>query len=211
MRIRGSNSSGQTLFLTFSVSKASLIVEGCGYQRVSSVFASWKGDACMKDTDHPTRHPRVHLGDRVSAQGSESYARQSAQNGRGMAACWAGATPLFATYPWPKDHRGRSSPPIGRAVKRLTDRGSSDAVFSRRVGRTSSFLLVFRNNRGRGEEHFTPVLHGDFIGHFTRSAAPWLGKSIRARSKKYRCCTHAGTMGGREQPYPLTHGASRVS
>ena len=51
--------------------------------------------------------------------------------------------------------------PIGRAVKtfRWTDRGSSDAVFSRRAGRTSSFHLVFLNNRGRGEELFTPLLH----------------------------------------------------
>ena len=110
MSIRGRNRSGQTLFLTFSVFKASLIVEGCGCQRVSSVFASWKGDGCMKDTDHPIRHPRVHLGDRASAQWSESYARQNAQDGRRMAACWAGATPLFATCAWPKDHRGRSSP-----------------------------------------------------------------------------------------------------
>jgi len=26
-----------------------------------------KGDWCMKDTDHPTSHPRVHHGDRGSA------------------------------------------------------------------------------------------------------------------------------------------------
>lgn len=31
----------------------------------------------MKDTDHPIRHHRVHLGDRASAQWSESYARQN--------------------------------------------------------------------------------------------------------------------------------------
>jgi len=50
--------------------------------------------------------------------------------------------------------------PIGRAVKTFrTDRSSSDAVFSRRAGRTSSFHLVFLNNRGRGEELFTPLLH----------------------------------------------------
>jgi hypothetical protein len=110
MRIRDRNSSGQTLFLTFPLSKASLIVEGRGCQRVSSVFASWKGDGCMKDTDHPIRHPCVHLGDRASAQRSESYARQNAQDGRGTAAYWAGATPLFATCAWPKDHWGRSSP-----------------------------------------------------------------------------------------------------
>ncbi len=124
MRIRGRNSSGQTLFLTFSVSKASLIVEGCGCQRVSSVFASWKGDGCMKDTDHSIRHPRVHLGDRASAQRSERYARLNAQDGCAMAPCWAGATPLFATCAWPKDHRGRSSP---------TDRTSGQTCF---VGQT---------------------------------------------------------------------------
>jgi hypothetical protein len=47
--------------------------------------------------------------------------------------------------------------PIGRAVK--TFRTDRDAVFSRRAGRTSSFHLVFLNNRGRGEELFTPLLH----------------------------------------------------
>jgi len=64
----------------------------------------------MKDTNHPIRHPRVHRGGRASAQRSESYVRQDAQDGRGMAPCWAGATPLFATGSWPKDHWGRSSP-----------------------------------------------------------------------------------------------------
>jgi hypothetical protein len=110
MRIRGRIHAGRTLFLTFSVFKASLIVEGCHWQRVSIAFPASKGDGCMKDTDHPIRHPRVHFGDRASAQRSESYARLNAQDGRGMAACWAGATPLFATGSWPKDRWGRSSP-----------------------------------------------------------------------------------------------------
>jgi hypothetical protein len=131
MRIRGRNSFDKTFFLTFSVSKASSIVEACGCQRVSSVFASWKGDGCMKDTDHPIRHPGVHLGDRASAQRSESYARENAQYGRGMAACWAGATPLFATCAWPKDHWGRSSLTNRTSGQTFpwTGRGSSDAVF----------------------------------------------------------------------------------
>jgi len=89
MRIRGRIHAGRTLFLTFSVFKASLIVEGCHWQRVSIAFPASKGDGCMKDTDHPIRHPRVHFGDRASAQRSESYARLNAQDGRGMAACWA--------------------------------------------------------------------------------------------------------------------------
>jgi hypothetical protein len=42
MRIRGRNSSGQTLFLTFSVFKASLVIEGCQWQRVSNAFPASK-------------------------------------------------------------------------------------------------------------------------------------------------------------------------
>jgi hypothetical protein len=101
---------------------------------------------------------------------------------------------------------------IRRAVKafRWTGRGSSDAVFSRRAGTTSSFLLVFHNNRGRGEELFTPLLHGGFTNHFTGGAAPWLGKSMRYTLQKVPSCTHTGTMGGRERPHPLTHRASRA-
>jgi hypothetical protein len=202
MSIRGNNSSGQTFFLTFSVSKASLIVEGSGCQRLSSVFALWKGDGCMKDTDHPIRHPRVHLGDRASAQRNESYARQNAQDGRGMAACWAGATPLFATYAWPKDHRGRSSPTNRTSGQNLswTDRGSSDAVFSRRTERTSSFLLVFLNNRGRCEERFTPVLHGDFNNHFTGRGA--MVRQINPMHAPKRTELHADRHDGRAGATP---------
>jgi len=190
------HSCSQTLFLTFPLSKASLIVEGRGCQRVSSAFASWKGDGCMKDTDHRIRHPRVHLGDRASAQRSESYARQNAQDGRGTAAYWAGATPLFATGSWPKDNGVAPAQPIGRALKtfRWTGRGSSDAVFSRRAGRTSSFLLVFLNNRGRGEERFTPVLHGDFIGHVTRTLRAKPDKLMRWTFQGRSDCARAGTM-----------------
>ncbi len=60
MRIPGRNSSGQTVFHTFSVFKASLLVEGCQWQRVSIAFPVSKGDGCMKDTDHPIRHRSRH-------------------------------------------------------------------------------------------------------------------------------------------------------
>jgi hypothetical protein len=33
----------------------------------------------MKDTDHPVRHPRVHLGDRANAQGTRGCARRDEQ------------------------------------------------------------------------------------------------------------------------------------
>jgi hypothetical protein len=102
MRIRGHDRSGQTLFLTFSVSKASLEVEGSQSQGVSIAFSPSKGDGCMKGTNHLLCHPCVHLDDRTSAQCSGSYARQKAQDGRGVAPRWAGATPLLHTVPWPK-------------------------------------------------------------------------------------------------------------
>ena len=116
MRIRGRIHAGRTLFLTFSVFKASLIVEGCGCQRVPRASRASKGDGCMNDTGHRIRHPRVHLGDRASAQRSESYLRRNAQDGRGMAACWAGATPLFATGSWPKDNGVAPAKPIEAAI-----------------------------------------------------------------------------------------------
>jgi hypothetical protein len=59
-------------------------------KRISGV----EGDAYMKDTDHPIRHLCAHFGDRASARWRGSYARQNAQDGCGMAPCWAGATPL---------------------------------------------------------------------------------------------------------------------
>jgi hypothetical protein len=210
MRIRVRNRAGQTLFLTFSVFKASLVVEGCQWQRVSIAFPASKGDACMKDTDHPIRHPRVHLGERASAQWSGSYARQNDQDGRGMAPRWAGATPLFATGSWPKEHWGRSSP-ISRTSGQSVSLHRPGFERSRRAGRTSSFLLVFLNNRARGEELFAPYFIGDFTNHSTGGVAPLLGKSIRYTVQRGPRRMQTGTMGGRERPHPLTHGASPVS
>ena len=109
----------------------------------------------MKDTDHRIRHPRVHRGDRVNAEGSESYARQNSRDGRGMAPCWAGATPLFASVPWPKDHWGRSSP-----TRRFLR-------YARRELRRS-FLRALLNSRG--EERFTSVLQGTLHRALHRSA-----------------------------------------
>jgi len=168
----------------------------------------------MKDTDHQIRHPRSHLGDRASSQRIKRLrmARRP---------IWTRAKHLVGLerphfLPLARAQKSIGVAPaqsIRRAVKafRWTDRGSTDAVFSRRAGRTSSFLLVFLNNRGRGEELFTPLLHRGFTNHFTGGAVPWLGKSIRCMLQRGRSCTRTGTMGGRERPHPLTHGASRVS
>ncbi len=115
----------------------------------------------MKDTDHLMRHPRGHFSDRASAQGT-SCAWHDDQFGRGQNTMLGWSDPTFCH--WLVAKRPLEVAPaqsIGRAVKtfRWTDRGSSDPVFSHRAGRTSSFLLVFLSNRGRGEELFTPLLH----------------------------------------------------
>ncbi len=73
------------------------------FKEPRSLFAARKGDGCMKDTEHPVRHPRVHLPDRASARRKRGCARQEAQFGRGMAPSWAGATPFFATCSWRKN------------------------------------------------------------------------------------------------------------
>ncbi len=75
-----------------------------------SLFATREGERCMKGSVHPVRHPRVHLGERASAQARESFARQNGQNGRGTAPSWAGATPLLHTVPCPKVTRGSLQP-----------------------------------------------------------------------------------------------------
>jgi hypothetical protein len=125
---------------------------------------------------------------------------------------WAGATPLFATCSWPKDHWGRSSPTnrTSRQYVSFEGAGFERCSLSPSRLRASSFLFVFLNNRGRGEALFTPLLHWDFTNHFTGGAEPWLGKSIRCMLRRGPSCTQTGTMGGRERPHPLTHRASRL-
>jgi hypothetical protein len=73
---------------------------------LESLIAAWEGDGCMKDTDHPMRHPRVHLSDRASARRTRGCARPNGQYGRGTAPSWAGATPLRCHG----NRGGRSSP-----------------------------------------------------------------------------------------------------
>jgi hypothetical protein len=52
---------------------------------------------------------------------------------------------------------------------RRTELGSADADFLHRTGAASSFLRAFLNSRG--EERFTPVLHGALYRSLHRSAA----------------------------------------
>ena len=55
----------------------------------------WKGDGCMKDTDHHLRHPRGHLGDRASALGTKGCSSRGDQFGRGQKIVLGWSDPTF--------------------------------------------------------------------------------------------------------------------
>lgn len=57
---------------------------------------SREGDGCMKDTDHPIRHLRVHLGDRANAHGTRGCAGRDDQFGRGQNPLLGWSDPTFA-------------------------------------------------------------------------------------------------------------------
>src|ERR1700675_1012779 len=100
----------QTLSLSFSIFRGLYIsMKSITSTSLESLIAAWEGDGCMKDTDHPMRHPRVHLSDRASARRTRGCARPNGQYGRGTAPSWAGATPLCCHG----NRGGRSSPTNG--------------------------------------------------------------------------------------------------
>ena len=86
-----------------------------------SLSGARRGDGCMKDTDHPTRHPRVHLGNRANAQRIRSCARENAQFGRGQNTVLGWSDPTFVHGFVPKVNRGSLQPnkklPSVRAVR----------------------------------------------------------------------------------------------
>jgi len=71
-------------------------------EKFRSVLDSPQGEPRMKDTDHRLVHPRVHHPDLASAARRRDCTCRDTRFGRGMAPCWAGATPLFGTVPCPK-------------------------------------------------------------------------------------------------------------
>jgi len=56
----------ETLLLSFPFSRPLTSVGLESFGELRSLFAAREGDACMKDTDHPIRHLRDHLGDRAN-------------------------------------------------------------------------------------------------------------------------------------------------
>jgi len=67
----------------------------------------------MKDTDHPIRHPRVHLDDRASAQGTRSCAWSDYQFGRGQNTVLGWSDPTFGHGSVPKVNHGSLQPNQG--------------------------------------------------------------------------------------------------
>jgi hypothetical protein len=64
--------------------------------RLDFYFVGREGDGCMKDTDHPIRHPHVHLDNRASAEGTRACARRDDSFGRGQNTVLGWSDPTFA-------------------------------------------------------------------------------------------------------------------
>src|SRR5260370_21195004 len=78
---------------------------------VSQSFDSYlKGVGCMRDTDHHIRHPRGHLGDRVSAKWPNGCAQRDDQFGRAQTTELGWSDPPFAYGSVLKVSRGSLQP-----------------------------------------------------------------------------------------------------
>jgi hypothetical protein len=61
-----------------------------------SLLATREGDVYTKDNNHHMRHPRGHLGDRASAQGTRGCGWRDYQFGRGQNTVLGWSDPTFA-------------------------------------------------------------------------------------------------------------------
>src|SRR6266699_6027891 len=61
-----------------------------------ALLATREGEVCMKYPDHHMRHPRGHLGDPASAQGTRGCAWRDDQFGRGQNPVLGWSDPTFA-------------------------------------------------------------------------------------------------------------------
>jgi hypothetical protein len=98
------------LFLTFSVFKASLVVEGSMVSNLFNVSLLWEGEACMKDTDHCVRHRDVHQNNCASVRNEKklSIAGRSNWTRHGTVLGWS--DPTFAHDSVAKVIRGSLQP-----------------------------------------------------------------------------------------------------
>jgi hypothetical protein len=103
--------SGGKIFSYFFRSQSLFISRGLGNVKgPPPLSAAQKGDACMKDTDHRVRHPRVHLDDQVTAQRTRACAWRDDQFGRGQNTVLGWSDPTFAHGSVPKVSRGSLQP-----------------------------------------------------------------------------------------------------
>jgi hypothetical protein len=65
------------------------------FTELRPLFAARKGDGCMRDPDHHIRHPRGHLGDRVSAKRTSGCVWRDDQFGRGQNTLLGWSDPRF--------------------------------------------------------------------------------------------------------------------
>ena len=87
---------GEHCYCAFSLSSP-LTDAGYDYfKELKSLLATREGEVCMKDTDHHMRHPRGHLGDRASVQGTRGCAWRDDQFGRGQNTVLGWSDPTFA-------------------------------------------------------------------------------------------------------------------
>ena len=99
------------------------------FKELRSLLATREGEVCMKDKDHHMRHPRGHLGDRASAQGTRGCAWRDDQFGRGQNTVLGWSDPTFAhgsvakSDAWGRSSpRGDSSPCFARVCRRILGR-----------------------------------------------------------------------------------------
>jgi hypothetical protein len=78
----------------------------------------------MKNTDHPTRHPRVHRGDRARAAARRLYVRKNNHFGRGQNTVLGWSDPTFGQMLVAKRPQGSLQPNINflRCLARVRSR-----------------------------------------------------------------------------------------
>jgi len=139
------------------------------------LFATRKGDGCMKDTDHYMRHPRGHLGDQANAQGTRACAWREEQFGRGQNTALGWSDPTFWQSIRPKVLSG-SLPPV--AAFRC-------ACFVAK-GEAASLLAVKFSSSG--EAGFTPLFHCNLTCYFTLDRARHYGNQSDESSRRTKLC-----------------------
>jgi hypothetical protein len=101
---------GQHCDSTFSFSRPLPGVAHDYFKEHRWLLAMREGEVSMKDPNHRTRHPRSHLGDQASAQGTRGCAWRDDQFGRGQNTGLGWSDPTFAHVSVAKVNHGSLQP-----------------------------------------------------------------------------------------------------